>query len=63
MSLGTEVGLGTGHIVSDGYLAPAPKKGNTAAPNFRPMSVVAKRLGESRYHLVQRQASAQATLC
>jgi len=31
-------------------------------PTFRPMSIVAKRLGGSRYHLVRRYASAQATL-
>ena len=39
MKLGTEVGVGPGHIVSDGD--PAPAKRGTA-PNFRPMSVVAK---------------------
>jgi len=42
MSLGTEVGLGPGHIMLDG--APAPplrKKGGAHTPNFRPMSVVA----------------------
>ena len=33
------------------------------APNFRPMSVVAKRLDGSRCHLVRRLTSAQATLC
>jgi len=31
--------------------------------NFRPISVVAKRLDESKCHLVGRQTSAQATLC
>jgi len=40
MKLGTEVGLGPGHIVLDGD--PAPSKGGTA-PNSRLMSVVAKR--------------------
>jgi len=49
------------HIVLDGDPA-LPKKGSTA-PNFQPMSVVAKRLNGSRCHLVWRQASAQATLC
>ena len=39
MPLGTEVGLGPGHIVLDGD--PAPPKG--AQPHFRPMSVAAKR--------------------
>ena len=38
------------------------KQGGTA-PNFRPMSIVAKRLDWSRCHLVRRQASAQAALC
>ena len=42
MPLGTEVGLGPGDIVLDGE--PAPPKRGTQAPNFRPMSVVAKRL-------------------
>jgi len=39
-----------------------PKKG-AEPPNFRPMSVVAKRLNGSRCHLVRRKASRQATLC
>ena len=42
MPVGMEVGLSPGHIVLDGDPAP-PKKGGTA-PNFRRMSVVAKRL-------------------
>ena len=33
---------GPGHTVLHGDLAPPPKRGT--APNFRPMSVVAKRL-------------------
>jgi len=37
MPLGTEVGLGPGHIVLDCDPAPPPKRG-TAAPTFRPMS-------------------------
>ena len=44
MPLGTEAGLGSGHIVLDGAQLPLPppsKKGH--APNFRPMSIVAKR--------------------
>jgi len=40
MPLGTEVGLGPCHIVLDGNPA-SPQKGT--APNFRPMSIVAKR--------------------
>jgi len=51
MSLGMEVGLCPGHTVLDGDPAPPSKKGGTA-PNFRPMSVVAKRLDGSRCHLV-----------
>jgi len=38
-----------------------PKQGHT--PQFSPMSIVGKRLYVSGYHLVRRQASAQATLC
>jgi len=44
------------YIVLHGDTAsPAPKKGGTAprAPDFRPMSVVAKRLDGSRCHLVR----------
>jgi len=100
MALGTEVGLGPGHILLDGEPAPYPEKGaeppppqfsahfccrQTAGcikmplgmelglspgdfvldadpaspplerhspPNFRPMSVVAKRLDGLRWHLV-----------
>ena len=40
MKLGTQVGLGPGHIVLDGDLVISPKMGT--APNFRPISVVAK---------------------
>jgi len=40
LKLGMEVGLGPGHIVSDGDPAP-PKRGTV--PNFRAMSIVAKR--------------------
>ena len=39
--LGREVDLGPGNIVLDGDPAP-PQRGT--APNFRPMSIVAKRL-------------------
>ena len=41
MPLGTEVGLGPGHIVLDGDPAPLPKGAQPLS--FRPMSVVAKR--------------------
>jgi len=61
-----EVGFGPGHIVLDGLSpgdivlsgdpAPAPlKRGHSRPPpNFRCMSVVAKQLDGSVYHLVQR---------
>ena len=41
------------------HLPPLQKRGGI----FLPISVVAKRLDRSRCHLVQRYASAQATLC
>jgi len=47
MSLGRKVGLGPRHIALDGDPAPPPQR-DTAAPNFRHMSVVAKRLDRSR---------------
>ena len=50
MPLGREMDVGPGDIVFDGDPAP-PKE---AAPNFRPMSVVAKRLHGSRCHLVRK---------
>jgi len=55
MPLDMEVGLGTGHIVVDGDPATPPPKGAQPS-NFRPMSIVPKRLGGS-------SASTQATLC
>ena len=56
MPLGsTEVGLDPGHIVLDGDPAP-PKRG--IAPNFRSMSILAKRLHVSEYHLLRRKALA-----
>ena len=54
MPLGMELGLGPGHIALDGDLAVPQKKGGGTAPNFRPMSVVAKQLDGSRRHLVGR---------
>ena len=50
--LGIEVGLTLGDNVLDGNPAP-PHKGHSP-PNFRPMSVVAKWLYVSGYHLVRR---------
>ena len=52
--LGTEVGLGRDDIVADGDPAPRPKKGWSSIPNFRPISIVAKRLDASKSHLVWR---------
>ena len=52
MKLCMEVGLGPGHIVLDGDPAALQKWGT--APNFRSMSVVAKRLDILRCHLVWR---------
>ena len=51
MPLGTKVGLGPGNLVLDADPA-LPARGT--APNFRPMSVVAKRLDGSKCHLVRR---------
>jgi len=42
MPLGMEVDLSPGDFVLDGDPAPSPQRGR--APNFRPMSIVAKRL-------------------
>jgi len=44
MPLGTEVGLGSGHIVLDGDPALPQKGAQQPPPNFRPMYIVAKRL-------------------
>ena len=52
MKRGTQVGLGPDHIVLDGNPAPRPQKGT--APNFRPMSVVAKLLDGLRCHFAWR---------
>jgi len=53
MPLGMEAGLGPGDFVLDGDPAPPPQKG-AELPNFRPMSIVAKRLDGSRCQLVRR---------
>ena len=53
MSLGRKVGFNPSDIVLDGDLAPPFPKGGRA-PNFWPMSIVAKRLDGSRCHLVRR---------
>jgi len=51
MPLGRKVGLSPGDIVLDGDPAPPPQRGK--ASNFRPMSIVTKRLDGSRCHLVR----------
>ena len=61
MPLGMEVGFGPGDFVLDGTRSPSPKGGG--APNFQPISVVAKWLDGSRCHLVWRYDSAQVTSC
>ena len=52
--LGMEVGLSPGDFVLDGDPAPSPERGRSLLPNFRPISVVAKRLDGSRWHLAWR---------
>jgi len=47
-----EIGLGPGHTGLDGDAVPTLKRGT--GPNFRPMSVVTKRLDGSSWYLVRR---------
>jgi len=62
MPLGTNVGLGPGHIVTwepsyyMGTQLPPPKKKGAQPPNFRPMSIMAKRLlvSATAEHLLKR---------
>jgi len=54
MALGMEVGLSAGDFVLDADPTPSPKRGGALLPNFRPISIVAKRLDASRSHLVWR---------
>jgi len=44
MAFGMEVGLSPGDFVLDGDPAASPKRGQSPLPNFRPISIVAKRL-------------------
>jgi len=53
MPLGIELGLGPGDFVFDGDPANPRKKGTPPAPDFWPMSIVAKRLVGSRCQLVR----------
>jgi len=57
------VGLSPGDFVFDEDPAPSPKRGWSPLPNFQSMSIVAKRLDGSRWHLAWRWALVQATLC
>ena len=50
------------HCVRWGPSSPSPKGAGPPSPNFRPISVVAKRLDESRWHLAWRWVLVQATL-
>ena len=52
VKLAMRVGLSHGHIVLDGDPARPPK--GAQPPNFRPVSIVTKRLNASRCHLVWR---------
>jgi len=54
MPLGMEVGLSPVDFVLDGDPAPPLPKRRQSPPNFRPMSIVAKRLDGSRWHLAWR---------
>jgi len=45
--LGMEVGLSPGDFVLDGDPARLPKRGGASLPNFRPISIVTKRLDAS----------------
>ena len=51
MKLGMQVGHGPGQIVLDRDPGAPPQRDT---PNFRPISVVAKLLDGSRYHLVRK---------
>ena len=51
IKIAPEVGLGPGYIVLMRTQLPSPKRGQSPS-NFRPISIVAKRLDASRCHLV-----------
>ena len=54
MPLDIEVGLIPEDFMLDGDPAPPQKGGRSPLPNFRPMSIAAKRLDGSRRHLIRR---------
>jgi len=62
MPLGVEVGLGPGDFVLDGDPALSSLKRRWSR-HFWLMSIMAKQLDGSRWHLARRWASVQATLC
>jgi len=61
MPLRMEAGLGPGDFALDGDPAPSPQKGQSA--QVRPLFIVAKQPGGSKWHLAWRWASVQPTLC
>jgi len=63
LALGMEVGLSPGDlVVLDGDPVPLLKKGTEPIPNFRPISIVAKRLHAPKCHLVRSKPQPRA-LC
>jgi len=61
MPLGMDLGLSPGDFVLHGDpVFPPHQRGRSPPPNFRPISIVTKRLDASRCHWLWRQASAQA---
>jgi len=63
MPLGMEVGLSPEDFVFDRDPAlPPQKRGRSTLPNFRPMSIVTKRLDGSRWYLALRWGLVQATV-
>jgi len=61
--LGMVVDLSTADFLLDGEPALSLKRDRNPLPNFRSISIVAKRLDASRCHLVWMYASVQGTLC
>jgi len=54
MKHGMQVGVDSGDFVLDGEGPSSPSPKGAQLPNFRPMSVVAKRLDGLRCHLIRR---------
>jgi len=51
------------HCVRSGLSSPSPTRGPSPLPSLRPISITAKRLDGSRWHLARRWALVQDTLC